>query len=45
MRRAGLEDLRHTFASQSVVAGIPLRMVAELPGHKSIEMTKGSSHI
>jgi len=43
-RKAGLEDitlhtLRHTFASQLVIAGVPLRYVQELMGHQSFETT------
>jgi site-specific recombinase XerD len=32
-------DIRHTFASRLVMAGVDLRTVAELMGHKKIQMT------
>ena len=48
--RAGLEDvrfhdLRHTFASRLVQAGIPLYEVMHLTGHKSLEMVQRYSHL
>lgn len=49
-RKAGIEnfhphDCRHTFASWAVMAGVPLRTVAELLGHKTIAMTMRYSHL
>lgn len=38
-------DLRHTFASRLVQAGIPLYEVMHLTGHKSIEMVQRYSHL
>lgn len=37
--------LRHTFASRLVMAGVDLRTVQELMGHKSIAMTVRYSHL
>jgi integrase len=49
IRRSGVEkfrfhDLRHTFASNLVMAGVDIVTVQELMGHKSIGMTKRYSH-
>lgn len=49
IRRSGVEkfrfhDLRHTFASNLVMAGVDIVTVQELMGHKSINMTKRYSH-
>ena len=50
VKKAGLENvtlhtLRHTFASQLVMAGVPLRDVQELMGHRSFETTLRYAHL
>jgi integrase len=49
-RRAGLERLgphvlRHTYASRLVMAGVDLRTVQELLGHKDIKQTMRYAHL
>jgi integrase len=50
LKKAGLSDvnihdLRHTFASRLVTAGVPLFTVSKLLGHADIKMTMRYSHL
>jgi len=44
INKCTFHDLRHTFASRLVMAGVDIVTVQELMGHKSIIMTKRYSH-
>jgi integrase len=50
LEEAGVEDyrwhdIRHTFASRLVMAGVDLRTVAQLLGHKTLQMVMRYSHL
>ncbi len=49
-RRAGIEgfrfhDLRHTAASHMAMAGVPLRTIGEVLGHRTAAMTERYAHL
>ena len=45
LKRIRFHDVRHSFASQLVMNGVPLRMVQQLLGHSTIAMTERYSHL
>ena len=50
VEKAGLEDYtwhcnRHTFASRLVMAGVDIRTVSQLMGHRTIQMTMRYAHL
>lgn len=45
LRHIGWHALRHTFASQLVMRGAPIRHVQDLMGHCSVQMTERYSHL
>jgi integrase len=50
VKQAGIKDfrwhdLRHTFASRLAMAGVPLRTIGELLGHKTPAMTMRYAHL
>ena len=45
LRDVRLHDLRHTFASQAVLQGIPIPVVARLLGHRNVAMTFRYAHV
>ena len=50
VKEAGIKEftwycLRHSFASRLVMAGVDIRTVADLMGHKTIQMTMRYAHL
>jgi len=45
VRNLHWHDMRHTFASRLVMAGVPIRHVAELMGHSEIQTTMRYAHL
>jgi len=45
LRQFGWHTLRHTFASHLAMKGVPMRVIQELMGHATIEMTMRYAHL
>ena len=43
--RIGWHDLRHTYGSHLAMRGVPLKVIQELMGHATIEMTERYAHL